>query len=180
MTKETDEYIASLPQEFRDLNWKELGLPDPAHRLTTTPSGGKNKGIDRVAGVSARKGSAVAPKITEKAWQKMVIDMAHIAGWKVAHFRPGMTSRIGKDSKPVWVTPVQGDGKGFVDCVLVHPERRILDKPRLLFVELKSETGNLSKEQEDWVIWLRSAGQKVYVWRPSDFDEAKRVLGVRE
>lgn len=56
--------------------------------------------------------------------------------------------------------------------------------PRVLFVELKSETGKLTTEQMAWVLAI--AGQKpderlpghpqIYVWRPSDLDRAIETL----
>jgi hypothetical protein len=55
-----------------------------------------------------------------------VIELAHLFGWRVAHFRPAMT-------KHGWRTPVSADGKGFVDLVLV--------RDRTIFVELKSTKG---------------------------------------
>lgn len=43
---------------------------------------------------------------TEIQWQAQVIELAHILGWTVAHFRPALT-------KHGWRTPVQADGAGF-------------------------------------------------------------------
>lgn len=56
--------------------------------------------------------------------------------------------------------------------------------PRVLFIELKSETGQLTTEQMAWVLAI--AGQnpaerqpghpEIYVWRPSDLDRALAIL----
>ena len=109
--------------------------------------------------------------ISEKDFLSTVIEFAQAHGWKVAHFRPGMTGRrVGRDGKPVWVTPVQGDGKGFPDLVLVR-------KQVLLFVELKSQKGRVSKEQLAWLDALGSTCVRAYCWRPSYWEKIERILG---
>ena len=84
-----------------------------------------------------------------------------------------MTSRVDRKGKPVWLTPVQADGKGFPDLVLVRGKR-------LIFAEVKAERGRGSPEQDAWFTALRSAGrgegQYVYIWRPSNWDEIVEVL----
>jgi hypothetical protein len=104
--------------------------------------------------------------VSESDFLKQVIDLAHIYGWKVAHFRPAMTARG-------WRTAVQADGAGFPDLVLV--------RDRVIFAELKSDGGKLSVSQDTWLYRLVEAaknmmGLGVYVWRPSDFDEIVEVL----
>jgi hypothetical protein len=63
---------------------------------------------------------------------------------------------------------VQGDGRGFVDLILV--------RDRVVWAELKAEAGRLTAEQEAWAESLRGAGQEVYCWKPSDWLEIVRVL----
>lgn len=94
--------------------------------------------------------------MTEDQFQRSVIDLAHLLGWRVAHFRPAKT-RHG------WRTPVQADGAGFPDMVLCHPRHGVL------YRELKSHTGQLSAYQVEWLEALRSAGADAGVWRPSNF-----------
>ncbi len=57
--------------------------------------------------------------VSEKDWQSQFLELAHLAGWKCAHFRPAMTGRTylngAGEEKHIWVTAVQGDGKGFPD-----------------------------------------------------------------
>jgi hypothetical protein len=49
--------------------------------------------------------------------------------------------------------------------------------PRLVFAELKSETGTVKPAQAEWLDVLRAVpGLEVYVWRPGDMDEIARVL----
>jgi hypothetical protein len=43
-------------------------------------------------------------------------------------------------------------------------------------VELKTDRGRVRPEQHWWIDVLEGAGQEVYVWRPSDWDEAVSVL----
>ena len=102
--------------------------------------------------------------ITEKVWTAQVIEVAHMFGYLVAHFRPAINRR------GHWQTPVQADGAGFPDLVLCKPGRNVK------FVELKTERGKLSPAQERWLNDLRLAGQEVYVWRPSDWNKAVEVL----
>ena len=104
-------------------------------------------------------------------WQRQVIDLAHLYGWKVAHFRPAKTERG-------WRTPVQADGAGFPDLVLVKPGRPVV------FAELKAKKNKLSPTQQEWIEALKAARVRgdqpsvgVYVWYPTDFDEVQEVLG---
>ena len=105
------------------------------------------------------------PKITEAQFQDLLIDLAHLFSWKVAHFRPAFTKRG-------WRTPVQADGKGFPDLVLV--------RERIVWVELKAEGAKLSEEQGWWRDWLLEAGGEWHTWKPSDFDEAAEILRRKE
>ncbi|MEN6370511.1 MAG: VRR-NUC domain-containing protein [Armatimonadota bacterium] len=104
------------------------------------------------------------PPIKEDPFQQQVIDLAHYLGWTVAHFRPALT-------KKGWRTPVQADGKGFPDLVLV--------RERVIYAELKSDTNKPSPDQRDWLDKLNLAEQEVYIWRPRDWDEIAEVLRSR-
>lgn len=124
-----------------------------------------------------------APRLTisEDAWQKVVLDYAALTGWRRAHFRPARTERG-------WRTPVEADGAGFPDLVLVR-------QPELLIVELKAERGRLSPAQSSWLADLQACADaaepwlhredapgggnprlEVHVWRPSDWPEVERRL----
>ncbi len=104
-------------------------------------------------------------KITEKQFQRQVEDLAHIYHWKIAHFRPAMT-------KHGWRTAVSGDGFGFPDNFIIHPQTG-----RLIIAELKSQDGRLSPAQKDWLDWCRAVpGIEVYVWRPDDIDDIVNIL----
>ncbi len=107
------------------------------------------------------------PALSERDFQRQVTDLATMLGWQWVHFRPAQTSRG-------WRTPVSGSlGAGWCDLVLV----RVRDR-RIVFVELKRETGIVSPEQQGVLRTLADAGQEVRVWRPSDMDsgEVTRAL----
>ena len=83
--------------------------------------------------------------MTEKEFQKDVIDLARQLGWEVYHC---YNSRL--------VT-----SKGFPDLVLAHPIGRVV------FAELKTAKGRVSREQKRWIWMLKKAGLDARVWRPS-------------
>ena len=100
--------------------------------------------------------TVLARAMSEAQLQQAVIEAAKFNGWHIAHFRAGMTRR-GR-----WVTPVSGDGAGFPDLVLAHPDRGVL------FVELKAEQGKMTSRQAIWLTLLGTCN-KTYVWRPRDW-----------
>ena len=103
------------------------------------------------------------PKVTESAFQRQVLALAKMLGWRTAHFRPAMNQRGD------WRTPVAGDGKGWPDLVLVKGER-------VLFRELKTDRGVLSPEQREWRDALQAAGADYAVWRPKDWPIIEATL----
>ena len=102
----------------------------------------------------------------EAAFQSQVIAYARTLGWRVAHFRPVRTMHAGKVR---YMTPVQADGAGFPDLVLVRDGR-------LLFIELKTEKGQLTQDQFAWREALLLCGQEYFVFRPSMWAEIERIL----
>lgn len=120
----------------------------------TTPAGGSKR----------RKGKQGHP---EQDFQQQIIDLAHLHGWKVAHFRPAMK----KDG--TWVTPVSADGKGFPDLFMVNPGHR----PPAIVFEVKSKKGALpSPEQYDWIMRIRDSGIVVELVTPGDWDKIVLLL----
>ena len=93
--------------------------------------------------------------ITEKAWMAQIVQLAKLMGFSVYHPFLSIHSE-----------------RGFPDLTLV--------RERLILVELKTEKGKLTLDQERWIEMLRKANVEIYVWRPSDFDEVVRVLGRRQ
>lgn len=95
----------------------------------------------------------MAKAMSEDQLLSCVVDMARKQyGWRVHHCRPAM-SRSGK-----WATHIQGD-PGFVDLVLAK-------EGRVLFVELKSERGKVSPDQDAWLFDL---DVQAMVLRPTDW-----------
>lgn len=90
---------------------------------------------------------------------RAVLDMARVLGVRSAHFRPARIKR--GDGSWAWVTPVQGDGKGYPDITLAG-------RSGVLFRELKSDTGTLEPDQQVWASALAAAGADFAVWRPED------------
>jgi hypothetical protein len=118
---------------------------------------------------------AKLPPMSEAGLLALVLDIAAVHGWRSAHFRPARVMRRGQ---PGWATPVQGNGKGFVDVVLVRPARPASGVPgRVLWVELKRDGERLRPDQERWRDWLLAAGQEYFCWRPKDLDAIERELG---
>lgn len=85
-----------------------------------------------------------------------VLDAAKKLKLRTAHFRPAQT-KSGR-----WVTPVQGDGAGWPDLVIVGPGGSLLR-------ELKAEGKYPTPEQKVWLAWLTAAGEDAAVWRPRDW-----------
>lgn len=59
--------------------------------------------------------------------------------------------------------------KGFPDLVIAGPGG-------VVFAELKSAKGRVSKAQGEWIGVLDAAGARVRVWRPDDWHEVQRTL----
>lgn len=94
-----------------------------------------------------------------------VLAMAKTLKLRTAHFRPALT-QTGR-----WVTPVQGDGKGWPDLVIVGPSGSLLR-------ELKAEGKYPTPEQKLWLACLTDAGLDAGVWKPRDWhsDRIKQEL----
>jgi hypothetical protein len=108
------------------------------------------------------KGDLLSLRSTEAEFSTQVEGLLSLCGWRWHHSRPART-------KDGWVTPISGDA-GLPDIIAVRGTE-------LIWIELKSETGRVSPDQKLWIEALRAAGQRVYVWRPSDWDE---IVGVVE
>ncbi len=90
--------------------------------------------------------------MSEAEFQQQVIALARLYRYRVYHTHDSRRSQA-----------------GFPDLVLVRGKR-------LLFVELKTDTGRLTPEQYEWMVALLAAGQHFVIWRPADWDEIKATL----
>ena len=103
-----------------------------------------------------------APPVSEASFQSAVIDLARLCGWRVAHFHDSRR----QVSWNKWVG--DADAAGFPDLVMVRGEE-------LMFVELKTDTGRLTKPQAAWMADLFRVAV-CCVWRPADWPEIERRL----
>jgi hypothetical protein len=94
--------------------------------------------------------------VTEKEFQRGVLDWARLNGWLAYHPHDSRHSQA-----------------GFPDLTLVRDGR-------LVFVELKTAAGRVSGAQAEWLAALEGAGCEVHVWRPGDWGEIERALARRQ
>ena len=93
-----------------------------------------------------------AVKISEKQFQDRILAFCRWTGLRAYHVYDSRKS-----------------APGFPDLVIVGPKG-------VIFAELKSATGKLSEHQRDWLHDLARAGQKTFVWRPSDWGQVEKEL----
>lgn len=102
-------------------------------------------------------------RATETQFQGQVIDVARMRGWLVYHPPDNVpvTARSG-------TRYVQNVVPGFPDLCMV--------RERVVFAELKTTTGRVSKAQREWHDRLRAAGAELHVWRPADIVRVANVV----
>jgi hypothetical protein len=132
-----------------------------AGRVTVTVSPPSARGAVPVPGREVRT------TYSEREFQRDVLALAKLHGWLAAHFRPARTVR--RDGSVRYQTPVQADGAGFPDLVLLRDGV-------LLVAELKTDTGRTTKEQDAWLAAFRAAGVAASVWRPRDMNLITKAL----
>ena len=100
---------------------------------------------------------------TEAQLVTTAIQLAHTLGWtKVAHFRPAKTAKG-------YRTPVEGDGAGFPDLVLV--------RERIVWIEAKVKGREPSPEQISWMVDLIAAGAEYHLIQlDTEWDFLESVL----
>jgi hypothetical protein len=98
----------------------------------------------------------LALQMREKQLQATIEQLAKYLGWRVYH------TYDSRRSNP-----------GFPDLCMVHAGQE-----RVVWAELKSTTGRLTKAQREWLDDLEAAGQECYLWRPSSWvsGEIHRIL----
>jgi hypothetical protein len=132
-----------------------VDLRTPEGRATARRHGLPVPGEDVPAGADRDGGSGQeAPPgglTSEKEFQAKVIAEAKKRGWKCYHVHFSQASEA-----------------GFPDWVFV--------RERVVFAELKSEQGRLTKDQKAWYHALLNAGAEAHVWRPSDWQLVVETL----
>lgn len=105
--------------------------------------------------VRPRPGRTAGPLVEdEESWLQWVRDYAQ----RVA--RPSWGTYHTRHSK--------GSDPGFPDLVLW--------RERIVYAELKTEAGRVTRTQWAVIDGLRAAGAEVHIWRPSDRDDIARIL----
>ena len=92
--------------------------------------------------------------MTEAQFQRQVLQLAGLFRWACYHTHDSRRSK-----------------SGFPDLVLVKPGRPVI------FAELKSDTGETSAEQDEWLTLLRTTPSQAFLWRPKDLIDIARILG---
>lgn len=92
--------------------------------------------------------------ISEKDFQKKVIQTATQLGWKVYFTLDSRRSPA-----------------GYPDLTLV--------RDRVIFAELKTQKGRIKKEQKIWGQALLDAGANYFLWRPNDVEDIIKELTKR-
>lgn len=100
------------------------------------------------------------PGLTGEVVANTARSMCQRFGLKVAHFPPVPITR---GSKVYWLSPVQWDGKGWLDLFIVDPLGG-----GVLVREAKGDREDLRPEQRDWLAWLEACRMDVGIWRPDD------------
>lgn len=104
---------------------------------------------------------------SEREFQDEVIALAQSHGWQVAHFRTVHIARA--DGSTYYATPVQADGEGFPDLILVRPGA-------IIAAELKSQKGKPTAKQTEWLDAFAAAGVTAAIWRPADMKAIEEAL----
>lgn len=94
--------------------------------------------------------------ISEKDFQSALLDIARVLGYRAYH------THDSRRSEP-----------GFPDIVLVRGSR-------LIFAELKTDTGRTTTEQDGWLSALQGTSAEVYVWRPKQMQDIIPLLRRKE
>lgn len=106
----------------------------------------------RPARATESRPDGIPERITERDWQRVVVDFARYLGWEVFHF-PNM----------------QMNPAGFPDLLCFRDGRTLL-------LELKREGGRLGPRQVECIERLGQAGVTVHVLRPSQWDELDAII----
>jgi Holliday junction resolvase len=104
---------------------------------------------------SAQFVAHVDAAMSEEQFYRQLREVAEAMGWAVHH-----------------ETDSRRTHEGWPDLVMCRP-------PRIIFAELKSQKGKMTRAQQRWLDLLAESGGaevSTYVWRPSDWDTIVEVL----
>lgn len=105
----------------------------------------------------------------EAEFQDRVIGLARSLGYIVAHFRNVRIQRA--DGSCYFSTPVQADGAGFPDLLMIRA-----DPPRIVVAELKAGKNKTSDKQDEWLSRFSAVGIKACVWYPKHWKKIEATL----
>ena len=122
------------------------------------------------------------PRLTERRWMKQVLEIAGTFGWRSWHdaavnnrltcrkrYETGCQGTLVCDTCGEPARPVR-NAPGWPDLLLLRDQT-------LVVVELKSDRGRVSPEQEGWLTAFRRVARVVVcVWRPRDLEDVIRRL----
>lgn len=97
---------------------------------------------------------AMLPPESEAHFQRELVKFAEAAGYRVYH------------TKFSWKS-----ASGFPDLCLVRRRDR-----RVIFAELKRDSGVETAAQREWLSDLEWCEQEVYTWRPRDWPRIAEIL----
>lgn len=109
--------------------------------------------------MSTMQAEDYADTMTERQLMDAIIDAATRLNWCVCHISDGLYAVAAKHGRHDAMT----GAKGFPDIFLAG-------HGRVLAIECKSATGDLTDEQERWLVELKAAGVTTLVARPRDMD----------
>ena len=103
--------------------------------------------------------------ISEAEWMVTIGDALDLTRWSWIHHRPA------RRANGQWTTPTQGNSsKGFPDIFAARP-------PRVLWIEVKTNTGQASLEQTEWIGRLNASGQEAHIlYFPRDWHRFEALI----
>ena len=148
-----DELKRNTSPDFQEKNAAKLGIASQG----TLPTPRLAEDINRSSVIPVGRITKVVTSEHEVDFQKWLIKELQTNGWRVHAERVAMT-------KKGWVTPVQGS-PGYPDITAVRP-------PRFLLAELKSDSGQASPDQVEWLMKAsKCPSLEIKIWSPKDRDE---------
>jgi hypothetical protein len=90
--------------------------------------------------------------MTEKQFMAQIVSLAKLYGWKVYHTFDSRRSTAG------------------------YPDLTLVRGYRLIFAEVKTDTGKVTDEQWGWINALDLTGATAELWRPMNWEHIQEML----